>query len=226
MAFCNNCGSYIEDETKSCPVCNSIPDDNNKKNNLNASNAFNSVKTKVAGNKKLALVIGVIAVVLVIVLVISLFGGKGYEKAVDKYIDVMLKGNVEKVKDLAPEAYWDYLEDTYDVDIDDLVEELEETSEDMLEAFEDEYGERIKISYKVTDADRFDEDDLKDVKDALKDKYDIAKKSVTDAYELEIELKIKGSDDEDEDEMELYAVKVDGKWYVMSEYYSFLVPGM
>ena len=229
MAFCSNCGGHIEDETKECPMCNAAPEGNNQNNKpvkFNVKDTLNIIKAKIVENKKLALAFGSIALVLVIVLIAILAGGKAYEKAIDNYIDVAFKCKIEKVKNLAPSAYWDYFEDAYDMDIDDLIKELKDSSDDILDALEEEYGKRIKVSYKVTDADKLDKDDLKDVKDALKNRYDIPKKSVTDAYELEIEMKIKGSEDEDEDEMEMLVVKIDGKWYVISESYRFMVPSM
>lgn len=229
MAFCPNCGRKIEDETKGCPVCDAKPETNNQANDPMTSNFNNfnvASKPKAAGNKNLGVIIAAaVALVLIIVLIVSVAGGKPYEKAIDNYFDIAFSGKLDNLKNMAPEAYWEYMEEEYDVDVDDMIDELEDGIEDLVEMMEDEYGKNIKVSYKITDAERFDEDDLKDVKEEMKDNYDISKKSVTDAYELELETKIKGSEDDDEDEVEMYVVKIDGKWYCMTEYYDFMVPG-
>ena len=153
---------------------------------------------------------------------VSVAGGKPYEKAIDNYFDVFFSGELEKIKSLAPEAYWEYMEDEYDLDIDDYIEDMEDEMEEFLEEMEDEFGKKAKVTYKITDADRLDEDDLKDLKKTMKDDYDISKKSVTDAYEIELEVTIKGEDDEDDTEMEVIVVKIDGKWYMTDEHGSFI----
>lgn len=227
MAFCSNCGTNIEDETKGCPVCNSGTEESNETTNqtkANVKDVANKLKTQIKNNKKRFLAFGAVAIVLVVLIVaVSILGS--YERAIDTYIDVV-KGKFEKIEKMAPPAYWDYFEDTYDMDVKDLIENLKDASDSILDDLEEEYGDNIKISYKVTDADQLDKDDLKEIKDSLKDRYDIAKKSVTDAYELDVELKIVGSEDEDEEEMECYAVKIDGKWYLISESYRFMVPSI
>lgn len=231
MAFCPNCGRKIEDETKGCPVCDAKKETASQTNEPLTSNFNNNFgvenKPKPAGNKNFGIIIGAaVALILVIVLIVSVTGGKPYEKALDNFFSITMTGKLDKLKDMAPPSYWEYVEEEYDVDVDDMIDELEDTMDELIEEIEDEFGKNIKLTYKVTDADRFDEDDLKDVKDEMKDNYDISKKSVTDAYELEVELKMKGSEDSDEDEVEIYVVKIDGKWYVMSEYYDFMVPGV
>lgn len=223
MAFCPNCGRQIEDESKGCPICDAKPETNPLTSKNNGDFGSAPVNPNKSQTKNIAIILGgVVAFILVIVLLVSVAGGKPYEKAIDNYFDVFFSGEVEKIKSLAPEAYWEYMEDEYDLDLDDYIEDMEDEMEDYLEEMEDEFGKKAKVTYKITDADRLDEDDLKDLKDTMKDDYDISKKSVTDAYELELEVTIKGEDDEDDAEMDVIVVKIDGKWYMTDEHGSFI----
>ena len=94
---------------------------------------------------------------------------------------------------------------------------ISEFVEEMLDSMEEEFGKNVKVTYKVTDEDELDKDDLKELKDYLKEEYDVSKKDVKKAYELELEMKIKGSEDDDEDETDLVVVQIGKKWYPMVE---------
>ena len=66
---------------------------------------------------------------------------------------------------------------------------------------------------------------LKTIQDNLKEKYDIAKKSVKKAYKLDLDVELKGKDDEDSNELTVYAVKIGGNWYLCNEDGYFLSAG-
>jgi hypothetical protein len=97
-------------------------------------------------------------------------------------------------------------------DEDDLVDMMEESFDMIHEQWEEEYGDDIKISYKIKDAKKMDKDDLED----LQDEYDDADIDIDikQAYEVEVEVTIKGDDDDDEEDMDLVIIKVGGKWYL------------
>ena len=76
---------------------------------------------------------------------------------------------------------------------------------------EEEYGDDIKISYKIKDKDKIDKDDLEELEDSIKDKYD-EKVRVSKGYELKVKMKIKGDDDKDEDTTTIKVYKIEGDW--------------
>lgn len=216
--------NVVPESEKSAPIINVdvLKNDVSKLvNNVSetATASFNKVK---ADKKLLGIVIGAAAVVLIaIIILVSSIGG-GYKSAIDNYFDVLVEGKVKKLEKLAPEAYWDYLEDEYDTTLDDIKEEYEDSFEDQAEYLEEEYGKNYKYSYKITDKDDITNKKFKNIQENLKDRYDIPKKSVTKGYKVDIEATIKGSEDEDETETTLYVVKIDGDWYVTTESGSFL----
>ena len=138
------------------------------------------------------------------------------EKALDNYISVVCNGKVNKLEKLAPAEYWECLEDENDVSMKDAEEQMEELNKTLIRGLEDEYGDNIKVSYKILEKDDASSSDLDSMKDYIKSNYDIPKKSVTDAVELEVELTVRGDDDEETGESTFYAVKVDEDWYICS----------
>ncbi len=166
-----------------------------------------------------------VGIIALIILMSALFGGGAEEKAVKNYLDIQYKGKINKIESLAPKAYWEWLEDEQDVTVEDIIDEYEEEEsyEMMMEFLEEEYGDNVKISYKITGKEKLSKKKLEKIADGIKDNYDIPSKKVTAAYEIEVEMKVKGSEDEDEDENEIIVAKVDGKWYPVSANGSFLV---
>ena len=127
-----------------------------------------------------------------------------------------------QLEKLAPAEYWEYLEDESDVSMKDVEEQMEELNKTLIRGLEDEYGDNIKVSYKILEKDDASSSDLDEMKDYIKSNYDIPKKSVTDAVELEVELTVRGDDDEETTESTFYAVKVGGDWYICSANGAFL----
>ena len=232
--FCTNCGAQLEDDVVFCTNCGAKNEEQEapaeqieqqevvtaeeapaKKNFI--EKALEWVK---ANTLKTMIIAG--AAIVVLVLAIILLGGKPYQSAVNNY-QAVLNGKASKVEKMAPKEYWEYMEDEYeDFDMDDIVENFEESYETSLEYWEEEYGDNVRIKIKVVDEKKLKDKKVKDLADTLNEKYGIKKKSVKQAYELELEMTIKGSDDEDESERELYAVKIGSKWYLVSQGGSFL----
>jgi hypothetical protein len=187
---------------------------------------------KVKANPKLAMIGGgaVVGVILLIVLISSLIGG-AWKSPVKTYLNGTCKGKISfnAVKKLAPAEYWEYMEEEQDLDMDDVEDYIKDDYKDEFEEslesdyFEDEYGTDIKISYKIDSKKKLSKGKLGDLRDALKENYDIAKKSVKAAYKVKVKITIKGDEDKDTNTNNLYVVKIGSKWYPVSENGSFLV---
>ena len=143
----------------------------------------------------------------------------------NNYFDVMFRGKADKIEKLCPPKYWDWYEDEYNEELDDIKDEYKDNWEDMLEKFEDEYGKNFKATYKITDKKELSDKKLKTIQDNLKERYDIAKKSVKKAYKLDLDVELKGKDDEDSNELTVYAGKIGGNWYLCNEDGYFLSAG-
>lgn len=229
--ICKNCGTELGDEFVICTNCGAdvseVESAEVEKKDIaeEVTEKINDVAEKLKGDKKLLGIAigGVVALVVVIALLFTFVFGSGYKKAIDNYIKFMGEGNAKVISKMIPADALKYLEDEEDFDLDEYKEQYEEMYESRLESLEDEYGKNIRFSYKVTDKDELSEKKLNALRDNLKDNYDIAKKDVKKAYEVELELTIKGKDDKDTNDAELIVVKIGGSWYVCSSGGSFYV---
>lgn len=160
-------------------------------------------------------VIGVVALLLVGSILCGIFVPT--EKTpVKNLINITLEGDYDKLEEILPKDYIDYLEDEMKVELDDLIELLEKGSDVVMEAMEEEYGDDIRITFKVTEKKVLSDKKLDDIKDALKE-IGISKKDVKKAVKLDIDYTIKGSDDSDEDDCKVTVVKIGSKWYALNQ---------
>ncbi len=212
MAFCPKCGKPFEENASNCAFCGTKNPAAPATVNPNVEKIVN--KARSLNKKNIAILAGAVVALIVVIIIISSIAGNGYKKAIDNFFDFTVEGKVNKLEKLAPEDYWEELEENYDIKLKDIKKQLEESFENELEELEDDYGRNIKVKYKVLDKEVMDEDDLDDLKDTLKESYGIKKKSVQKALEVEIEATLKGRDDEDTMEQDMVIVKIDGDWYI------------
>ena len=212
MAFCPKCGKPFEENASNCAFCGTKNPAAPAAVNPNVEKIVN--KARSLNKKNIAILAGAAIALIVVIIIISTIAGNGYKKAIDNFFDFTVEGKVNKLEKLAPEAFWEELEEDFDIKLKDLKDQLEESFEAELEELEDEYGRNLKVKYKVLEKEEMDEDDLDDLKDTLKDSYGIKKKSVQKALEVEVEATIKGKEDEDTMEQDMVIVKIDGDWYI------------
>ena len=144
----------------------------------------------------------------------GLLGNFTYKGAVKTYVDFFGYGKTELLEDLAPEDYWDYLEEERDTDFDEIQENLDKMYADFEEECEEKFGDNYKVKYKITSKSEISKSKLKKIAKSLKDSYDIKASAVTKGYKLKLEISISGSEDEEEEKVNAYVLKIDGKWYV------------
>lgn len=235
--FCKDCGTKVEEaqveaaapteetsacESADCTECNCGCEAQAEENTTETgiSGAVNGFIAKLKNKDKNTLLItgGVLLGVIVLFILAIVLSGGGYEDAVDNYMKVAYKGKASAIESLAPEAFWEYVEDKQDLKLEDIEEIYEEDAFDtMIKLLEAVVGDDVSISYDIADTDELSESKLDKIKDTLKNVYDIPRKEVGDAIEVEIEIVLEGDDDEEEQEMTIYAVEIDGDWYACSE---------
>ena len=143
------------------------------------------------------------------------------EGAIDAYFDVYVRGKLDKLEVLAPKEYWEKElknENNKNISVKEIIKKLKENNvaDTWIEDLEEEYGKNIEVSFKIVEKDEMKKSDFNDLKDYLNERYDIPKKNIENAYEVELEITYKGKDDKDTDDAEFTVVQIDGKWYVVS----------
>lgn len=202
--FCENCGSELKDTDKVCPNCGAAAVEKTTKKDVKVekNTATNAESNTPNNTKKIAIIAGIaVAAILVIILLISLLGS-GYKTPLNNYFKGIEKAKSETYLKAYPEFVREEMEDTYD----------DEYLEKRVETFEKEYGDKIKISYKVLDKEKLDKDDLEDIQDELEDDYDEDDVKVSTGYEVAVKITVKGSDDKESYYSSFYICKVNGKW--------------
>lgn len=201
--FCENCGAEMNDNDVVCQHCGPQAEPAVEpvvENTANGtSNSANSMDTK-----NIAIIGGIaVAVIVVLIIIFSIFGG-GWKKPIDNYFKGMGKFNADKYE----KAYVEFIADDMDID-DDSMEKMEDY-------FEDEYGEKIKISYKIKEKEKIKKDDLEKVQEYVEEYYEEDVK-ITKGYKVKVKATIKGKDKEETNTEDMYVYKVDGKWGIISE---------
>lgn len=144
----------------------------------------------------------------------GLLGNFTYKGAMKLYFNSVNNADSSKLGDMAPEAYWDYLEEVYNRDLDQYQETWEHNMENNRQYLEDEYGEDYKLKYKVKSKSEVSTAKLKKMAKAMKESYDIKASSVTKGYKLKVDIVISGSEGDEDETTTIYVLKIDGKWYL------------
>lgn len=204
--FCMQCGKEIDDNADVCSFCGA----SQGSSGTEVIGADTAVKKS---NSGMAVLVAAAAVVIVVLIVIFnlLFGG-GYKQPVDDMMKAIETGKGKYMYRAMPEFLMDYQYE--DEKKSEIYDELDDAMEYVTDMLEDQYGDDVKISYKVKDKKKIDKDDLEDLEESIKDTYD-EKVRVSKGYELEIKTKIKGDDDSDTDTSTINVYKIDGDWCLM-----------
>lgn len=233
--FCHKCGSKLNDMDVFCEICGVKQAASTVRPAVEEPVVAQPVVAQPAEEQPVAMpqqqvlqqkmpkflpfvIGGAVAAIVLIVILAIVFSAAPYKSAVEDYFDFSANGAVEKLGKLAPEEYWEYMEETRGTSLEDAMDSYEAYAvyDTMIESLEPDYGKNIKFSYKIVHEDELSERKLDTIKDGLKENYGIARRDVKKAYELEIDLTIRGSEDTDTEETERIVVNVGKDWYVVS----------
>lgn len=235
--FCGQCGAQLNDDATFCTNCGAQLNVNQAAGFQNGaavqSNPAQNVKNAMGGavdklkNSKYKnyILLGGIGVVVLIVLIILLsliFGGGSYETPLKNYVKVCEKGDTKAYREMIPmnSDMEEAMESIAKLSGMDLDEYYEEAATDIKEDLEDKYGDGLKVSYKVTDKEELDEDELEDISglslSSLLGSSSKKKKNskITEGYKLEVEFTYKGDDKEKTKTEDVTVIKFDGKWCI------------
>ncbi|MBP3708059.1 MAG: hypothetical protein J6J36_05580 [Clostridia bacterium] len=98
-------------------------------------------------------------------------------------------------------------------DISDMKDSLNEYKNDRVET----YGEDVKITYEITEKEKMEDKDLKELIEYLKTSYEDASKEeldFTEGYNCKVNFKIEGSKDSTTKTKSVSIYKISGKWYI------------
>lgn len=199
--FCMQCGAQIDDNAEICSSCGAPQTVQSPQTSETAAVAEkNSKKSKVPA-------IAITAVVIVILLLIlkALFGGS-YKEPIKNMCKALETGKGKYIYKCMPKSLMD--EEFEDMKKSEIIDEFDEMAEGVQELLENQYGDDLKISFKIKDKEKIDKDDIEDLEDDLDIK-------ISKGYEVKVKLNIKGDDDKDTTTTNIEVYKVKGDWCVL-----------
>jgi len=215
--FCMNCGAEKEDENLLCPACTNSqqpttevsPEQEQQailegQNVVNEQFADGSSTVTVAKRKKQFYIVMGVAVLAIIMIIALIFGGSGYMGPIKKMCKGIESGNAKYLLSTIPKEV--VKADSIEKD------DLQLSMDGLKETLEDQYGKNIKVTYKKLQAKKMDKDDLTDLKDDLKEYYNV--NGVSEAYNIKVSMEIKGNEDSDVNVTDVVVMKIKGKWYL------------
>lgn len=203
--FCTQCGTQNPEGINNCTNCGAVLDAENQAGSKKFDPA--ALIEQLRSNKYFVPGLAACAGLILIIVLVVLLGG-GATKPIDTYMKAIAKNDVDKYISAFPRDY------TKEYDEDDFEDELE----NIYDEFEDEYGKKFKITCKVLDKEKYDEDDLDDLAEWLEERYDLNENDVTAAYQVICKTTIKGSDEKDVEYVTFVVIKYDGKWCLHPQY--------
>ena len=203
-AFCTNCGARVGGAPAAAPAAPAAA----------APSPFATIVRKVKANKKVALIgAAALVVIVAVILVLTLAGGRTAEGTVQQFMDATVKADVTKIFELIPEDVKEYLaeEEGYKKsEIKKLIKEMEEDLKDSYESMEDYYGE-FEMTYKIKGEEELSRSDLKD----LKEEYSDIGVKVSEAKVFEVQVTMDFEDyGKEKNTMEIVVIKVGNNWYI------------
>ena len=196
--FCENCGAEMADDQVICPSCGNGAQAEKEAQPIVEnveSNPTSSKKSELI--KKVGIIGGLVAVVVIIIAILASLIGSGWKKPIKNYIKALNKCD----GDLYEEVYPDFMK-TKKSDS-DLKDDKKEDEKD--------YGDNVKYSVKILKKTKISKDELKDVEEYVEKKYDTSTE-IKKGYKVKVETKVKGKEDYDYSTSTIYVYKVDGKW--------------
>lgn len=211
MKFCMECGNQMEDSENICPKCGKSQDQTPNQTNTDVADptapAAEVLNTS-SKTKPILIAAAAVAVMVVLLILKALFGGS-YMDPIDDLCKGMETGKGKYLYKCSPKFL---IEEEYeDMKKSEIIEELDEFAEDMLKSLEKTFGDDIKVKCKVKKKEKIDSDDIDELEDDLKDKYDKRIK-ISKGYELKVKFTIKGDDRDSSNTQTLKVYKVDGNW--------------
>ena len=134
-----------------------------------------------------------------------------YEQPVEAYFNAIKKGSgIEFKKCFCQEEIDAYIEQRGEDYFDDMAKSLNES-------FKSRFGEDAKLTYKIKDKEKLDDQKLEKYTKQIQQRIDSKEVEVKEGYKLKVKISIssKTNSDSDEDSETMYVGKVGGKWVLL-----------
>lgn len=159
-------------------------------------------------------------VVLALVIVGALFLLRTEMTApVDSFCKALSTGNGSYIRQSLSDEAWAYCTEVYEKDNpDSFNSHISMLAAGLHDVLAEQYGEHLKISFKVTEKEKIKDDEFATFASSVSDRYGINPESITEAYRLTGNTTCRGDKGSDTVEGDTYTVyRMHDEWYLLSE---------
>lgn len=177
MKFCGNCGNSVPDDARACPYCGTMLSGGPA---ASAKKGFDAKGFFANNKKKIIAACGAIVGIVAIILILSAIFGGSYKTPIKHYFaneNNLKKAELEDVVVNGMDGFAkSEIKDVYELlssskNFKDVRKQIEENWKEEAKDNEEEYGKDWEIDYEIDkdSLEEWDEDDIKDYQDWLKD---------------------------------------------------------
>ena len=204
--YCNKCGAQNPDNAGFCEKCGAPLE------NQPARQTVTAARTAEKNTQVGMIAVGAAALVIVILL-ISLFSGRGYKATVKKLLDASLNFNGSAYTAVIPKNVLETVADSADMSVKEYKKAMNDMLEGGKELVEDLTGiTKFSYSVKFVDVEKIKGDELEEIQELYEDYYDTKVKAAR-TVTVDITIKADGEKHTVRD-FEIPLIKVGGSWYV------------
>lgn len=206
--FCGNCGAKNEENATFCHACGAPLTTTEKKVDGLGQITIRQKQTNIKA------IFSIVAVVVVVALIgFWLFGGRSYEKTIDKYFDASMNGDVNAILDLLPPGMMEKAMEQQgysDQDMEEFIAQAESELQSQISSLDTMMGENWKLDCEVLSDTDITGDELLDIQNVYNE-YAVKVKA---AKTVDVTVSIKFGEQERTQDMEMTVVKVGRSWYL------------
>lgn len=217
--YCEQCGAKNEPGSSFCSACGAPLAAEQPAHDAAASSKPSVGASVFAGigsltSKKIKIAGAVIAAVLAIFVVSSLFGGRSDTETAEQFFDAIFEQDASALLDLVPKGVVQTVMDEGGYTKAEVAEELEELGNQFEYAVGslDFLGRGVKISYEAVGSEHVGDNELDDIQE----QYDQFNVNVSDAREVSVSFRVQASSlgIDEEAPFEVPVIKVGNSWYI------------
>ena len=212
--FCKYCGEQTPDNAVFCKKCGGKLIDEKKIERNNERLVMNSSTRHKTGFKIRPSIVVIVAVVLVLIIALSqLLGGRNYKKTVDIFFEAVLDGDGKEILKTLPDEMIEYLMEEEGFDSrEEAEEELEDSIGNPKELLDNAYGDDWTYKYEIVNAEEYSSDELETLKETYQE--EIPDIKIKDAKKVTLKLTIEAEEiGEQSNTIDLSVIKIGKKWY-------------
>ena len=213
--FCSKCGLQLEDDIAFCPNCGQVATTvTTTATGVKAStSAFYGKTSQISKSIDLknpkVLGIAIAAVVVVVLLFSTLFGGQSYKSAVNNFMDGVFEADAKQLLSAFPDEVIDEMCDEEDMSKSELIDYMDDELDDLIDML-DTYYDGWSVDYKIISTEKYDSDDL----EWIEEEYDEVGIKIKEAKMVTVEMTVEADDMSESEEMEIGVIKIGNSWYV------------